>query len=62
MTTNATLTGRPVGATPGSIHSISWVWVKEMMSSSTSRSSPMVRDTSVNSTSGGKNFPIRWSA
>ena len=56
-TTNATETRRPVGSTPGSIQSILVVWVKEMTNSSTSRPFPWVRDTGVNSTSGGKKLP-----
>jgi hypothetical protein len=53
MITSATSTRFPVGAIPGSIQSISTVWVKRMTISSTSWSVPMVRDTAVISISGG---------
>ncbi len=53
MTTSATSTRFPVGATPGSIQSISTVWVKRTTISSTSWSVPMVRDSGVISMSGG---------
>ena len=43
----------PVGAIPGSIQSISTVWVKRTTISSTSWSVPMVRDSGVISMSGG---------
>ena len=47
MTTSATSTRRPVGAMPGSIQSISIVWVNLMTISSTSWSVPIVREISV---------------
>jgi hypothetical protein len=49
MTTSATSTRFPVGAIPGSIQTISTVWVKR----TTSWSVPMVRDSGVISMSGG---------
>ena len=52
-TTRAISTRMPVGATPGSIQSISIVWVKRMIISSTSWSIPMVRETGTISVSGG---------
>jgi hypothetical protein len=53
MTTSAISTRFPVGAIPGSIQSISTVWVKRTTISSTSWSVPMVRDSGVISMSGG---------
>jgi len=46
-------TRRPVGATPGSIQSIAIVCVNWKTISSTMRSSPTVRETSVIAVSGG---------
>jgi hypothetical protein len=56
-TTNAASTGFPVGWTPGSIQSISVVWVNEITISSTIWLSPTVRETAVIFTSGGSNLP-----
>ncbi len=53
ITTKGISTRFPVGATPGSIHSISTVCVKRKMSSSAIRSAPMVRETGTISASGG---------
>ena len=52
-TTSGISTRRPVGGTPGSIHSISTVWVKRKIISSTSRSVPIVRETGTMAVSGG---------
>ena len=49
----ATSTRRPVGATPGSIQSISMLCVKRSTLSSTTWSEPTMRDTGTSSMSGG---------
>gem|GEM_PF-6494881 len=53
-TTNGITTLRPVGATPGRSAGISQSWVKRMIISSTTRSSPTVRETGVISVSSGQ--------
>ena len=53
MTTSATSTRFPVGAMPGSIQSISMLWVNLSTISSTSWSTPTVRETGTISMSGG---------
>ena len=53
MATSGTSTRFPVGAMPGSIQSISLVWVKQKISSSTIWSAPTVRLIGLSSVSGG---------
>ena len=53
MATSGTSTYLPVGATPGSIQSISRSWVKQNSISSTTRSAPMVREIGISLVSAG---------
>jgi hypothetical protein len=59
IATRGTSTLRPVGAMPGSIQSISVVWVKRTTISSTTRSAPTVRLTGISSMSAGL-APMKW--
>ena len=53
MATSGMRTRLPVGATPGSIQSISRSWVNSKIISSTTRSAPTVRDTGISAVSSG---------
>ncbi|MDT4863372.1 hypothetical protein FQZ97_980750 [compost metagenome] len=53
MATSGISTRLPVGAMPGSIQSISQVWVKQNSSSSTICVAPMVREIGTSVVSGG---------
>ena len=59
MATSGTSTVRPVGGMPGSIQSISRVWVKQNSISSTRLSLPIVRLIGTSRVSSGL-LPMKW--
>ncbi len=59
MATSGISTYFPVGATPGSIQSISMSWVKQNSISSTTRSAPTVREIGISLVSLGV-FGMKW--